>query len=126
MNKNTLSKAKALRRNMTTAERKLWSLVRRNRLGFHFRRQAPLGPFILDFYCPAAKLVVELDGTHHDLSEEKDYDKLREEHLKVPGLKIIRFKNDQILRNASGVLAEIQAQIESSTACKKKDSPDGD
>jgi|SRR3989304_1753683 len=125
MNKNTLAKAKALRKNMTTAERKLWSLVRRNQLGVHFRRQALLGPFILDFYCPAAKLVVELDGPVHDLREEKEYDKLREEHLKVRGLKVIRFNNEQILSNFSSVLAEIQAHIECSDSSKKKDSPDG-
>jgi very-short-patch-repair endonuclease len=126
MNKNMLAKAKALRKNMTTAERKLWSLVRRNQLGVHFRRQAPLGPFIVDFYCPAAKLVVELDGSHHDFREEKDYDKLREEHLKAAGLKVVRFKNHQILRDVANVLAEIQAQIKSSTACEKKDGPHGD
>jgi very-short-patch-repair endonuclease len=125
MHKTSLERAKALRKHMTTAERKLWSLVRRNQLGFHFRRQAPLGPFIVDFYCPAAKLVLEPDGIHHDLSDEKDYDKLREEHLKARGLKVVRFKNNEILRNVANVLAEIQAQIESSTACKNKDNPHG-
>ncbi len=110
---------------MTTAERKLWSLVRRNQLGLHFRRQAPLGSFIVDFYCPAAKLVLELDGIHHDLSDEKDYDRLREEHLKARGVKVIRFKNNEILMSTSSVLAEIQEQIESSTTCKIKDNPSG-
>ncbi|MGA9364763.1 MAG: DUF559 domain-containing protein [Bacteroidota bacterium] len=125
MNKTTLERAKALRKNMTTAERKLWSLVRRNQLGLHFRRQAPLGSFIVDFYCPAAKLVLELDGIHHDLSDEKDYDRLREEHLKARGVKVIRFKNNEILMSTSSVLAEIQEQIESSTTCKIKDNPSG-
>jgi very-short-patch-repair endonuclease len=125
MDKTTLERAKALRKNMTTAERKLWSLVRRNQLGFHFGRQAPLGPFIVDFYCPAAKLAVELDGIHHDLSDENDYDKVREEYLKARGLKVVRFKNNEILRNVTNVLAEIQPQIASSTAYKNKDNPHG-
>jgi very-short-patch-repair endonuclease len=125
MNNNTLAKAKALRKNMTAAERKLWSLVRRNQLGVHFRRQAPLGPFILDFYCPAAKLVVELDGPVHDLREEKEYDKVREDHLNVRGLRVIRFNNEQILSDFSSVLEEIRTHIESCDSSKKKDSPDG-
>jgi len=94
-------------------------------LGFHFGRQAPLGPFIVDFYCPAAKLAVELDGIHHDLSDENDYDKVREEYLKARGLKVVRFKNNEILRNVTNVLAEIQPQIASSTAYKNKDNPHG-
>jgi very-short-patch-repair endonuclease len=108
---------------MTAAERKLWSLVRRNQLGFHFRRQAPLGPFIVDFYCPAARLVIELDGIHHDLRDERDYDKLREEDLKARGLKVVRFKNNQILSDVANVVAEIQAHIERSTVSKEEDSP---
>ena len=62
----TQKRAKVLRRNLTQPEQTLWALLRRNGLGLHFRRQHALGPYILDFYCAAAKLCVEVDGPAHE------------------------------------------------------------
>ena len=85
----------------------------------------PLGTFHCRFLLSHCQLVVELDGTHHDLKEEKGYDNLREEHLKARGVKVIRFKNNEVLMNTSSVLVEIQKQIKSSITSKIRDNPSG-
>jgi len=91
---------------MTPAEQKLWQHLRANRLeGHHFRRQQVLGPFIADFYCHQAKLVVEVDGSVHNLQE--NYDHFRDEQMQEMGLHVIRFSNVQVDRDIEQVLAMI-------------------
>jgi very-short-patch-repair endonuclease len=91
---------------MTAAEAKLWAALPRRQLGgLRFRAQHAVGPFILDFYCPARKLVVEVDGPSHDSREEDD--RLRSEHLAAYGYRVIRFSNDEVLRQLDSVLARI-------------------
>lgn len=68
---SSIAKARALRHTMTEAEKKFWPLVRNNRLGVKFRRQVPIGPYIIDFFCFSAKLAVELDGGQHYTTEGK-------------------------------------------------------
>jgi very-short-patch-repair endonuclease len=104
----SVAKARALRRTMTDAEKKLWSLVRNNRLGVKFRRQVPFGPYIVDFFCFSAKLVVELDGSQHYTAEGKEYDFHRDEFLKTQGLKVLRFSNREFLTNQDGVINVIK------------------
>jgi very-short-patch-repair endonuclease len=102
-----LERAKELRRNMTPAERRLWQRVRANRLdGFHFRRQQIIDGFIVDFYCHAAGLVVEVDGSIHD--ERTEYDAERDRILRARGLRMLRFRNKEIMRNLEGVLERIR------------------
>ena len=99
--------AKRLRQNMTPAEITLWSALKGKKLdGSKFRRQHPVGNFILDFYCPAYKLVIEVDGEIHNYQTERD--RARTSKLEDYGHKVIRFSNEQVLNDLPGVLAEIR------------------
>ena len=86
--------ARRLRANATEAERKLWSLLRRKRIaGLRFRRQHPVGPYIADFYCAAAKLIIELDGSQHCEPSNLAYDAARTKWLERHGYCVLRFNN---------------------------------
>lgn len=97
---------------MADAERKLWRLLRHNQLGVHFRRQVPLGPYILDFFCFEAKLVVELDGSQHYRKNGLSSDSKREAYLKKQGLTVLRFNNIELLTNPTGVLQSIYEHLQ--------------
>lgn len=97
--KAKLERAKELRREMTPAEKLLWQEVRANKLGVRFRRQQVIQGFIVDFYCHQAGLVIEVDGDVHDLQKEED--ERREKVLSEMGLRIVRFQNDEVVRDAS-------------------------
>lgn len=102
-----------LRRNQTDAERAFWSRVRNKQFfGMRFFRQYSIGPYILDFYCPALKLAVELDGGQHNQTEAREYDTARSEFLNTHGIEVIRFWNDEILREIEGVLARLGLKVE--------------
>ncbi|MBA4064782.1 MAG: hypothetical protein C0501_13925 [Isosphaera sp.] len=95
--------ARAMRKDPTPAERILWRLVRHRRLaGYRFRRQHPFGPYVLDFYCPVATLVVELDGDTHTGREERD--KTRDDFLSAHGLFTLRVTNDTLFEDEDAVL----------------------
>ena len=100
-------RAKLLRRTMTRPERTLWSLLRRNEQGWHFRRQHPIGPFILDFYCAAAKLAVEVDGAVHAQAEQAAHDGRRSAWLGHKGIRVIRIKALDVRDELDGVLEYI-------------------
>jgi very-short-patch-repair endonuclease len=100
--------ARQLRRSMTPAETLLWKALRRSQLaGLHFRRQQIIDGFIVDFYCHAARLVIELDGPIHD--GRKDYDAERDRILSVRSLAILRIPNDRVLGQLAMVLNEINS-----------------
>jgi very-short-patch-repair endonuclease len=102
------SRAKELRRNSTDAENALWRLLRDRRLlGIKFRRQHPLGPFILDFYCFDHRLAVEADGDHHADEDVLAYDERRTRYLLDEGITVLRFSNREILTERDGVLSII-------------------
>ncbi len=102
--------ARALRKHLTPAEELLWRHLRGSRLqGAKFRRQVPFDRFVVDFYCHAAKLVVEIDGVQHDWHAE--YDAERTETLEKLGLRIIRFANAEIRNDLESVLARISAEL---------------
>jgi very-short-patch-repair endonuclease len=106
-----LERVRELRREMTPAERRLWSRLRGRRLGgFKFKRQEWVGPFIADFYCREARLVVEVDGTQH--ADRDDYDRARSAYLKREGFRVGRFWNNQVMEELEGVLAAILAILE--------------
>ena len=91
-----LSLAKQLRREMTPAERRLWAAIRRNAIdGFHFRRQQVIEGYVVDFYCAAAKLVIELDGGVHQ--EQWKYDQSRDKTITRAGVRVLRIPNEGIL-----------------------------
>lgn len=99
-------RARELRHHMTPAEKVLWEALRTNRLqGLHFRRQQIIDGFIVDFYCHAARLVVEVDGDIHQ--QQPDYDQDRDRILAARGLRILRFKDSEILQDLERVLAQI-------------------
>lgn len=100
--------AKRLRRDMTDAERALWQAVRAHRLaGLQFRRQAPIGPYIVDFFCAEKGLIVELDGGQHGTDQAMHADTERTEWLAAHGYCLIRFWNHDVLTNLDGVLSAI-------------------
>ena len=103
-----LSFARELRRNQIDAENLLWSIVRGRRLGnFKFRRQHPLGRYILDFYCHDAKLSIELDGGQHNTSEGRRYDETRTQEIASQGIRELRFWNYEVLQETESVLEAI-------------------
>ena len=110
----TEERSKDLRRAMSQPERTLWAMLRRNQLGLHFRRQHPLGPYILDFYCAAAKLCVEVDGLVHEGCESRD--EYRTRRLAEDGVRVIRFTAEDVERRPAWVVGEIKAAAAPSTA----------
>jgi len=103
------SRAKHLRENMTDTEIKLWEELKNKKLlGHKFRRQHPISNYIVDFYCHKLKLVIEVDGGYHNNLEQLELDKARTEILEFQDLKIIRFSNEEIFKNLSGVINEIK------------------
>ncbi|MGV3724757.1 MAG: endonuclease domain-containing protein [Actinomycetota bacterium] len=105
--------ARDLRRRQTPAEAALWERLRANRLrGRKFRRQHPVGVFVLDFFCDAARLVIELDGGIHLESEQRLRDVERQLVLETLGLTVLRFRNEEVLHNVDGVLARTEAHLD--------------
>ena len=102
------SRRRDLRASLTPAESLLWHHLQRSKLqGRKFRRQHSVGPFVLDFYCPSERLAVELDGTTHDHRVEVRRDVLRTTYLAATGVRVIRFENQDVVRDPDGVLASI-------------------
>lgn len=107
-NKNLKQLSRDLRNNMTDAEKRLWSKLRAKQiLGLQFYRQKPLLNFIVDFYCPAANLVIECDGGQHFTDEGLEADRVRDEVLAELGLVVLRFSNWQVLTEIDGVVEQI-------------------
>ena len=105
-----ISKARRLRKDSTEAEKLLWRHLRNHQLhGYQFRRQEPIGKYIVDFLCYRRRLAVELDGGQHQ--EQADYDNERTRWLKSRGFKVIRFWNDDVLKETDGVLEAISIAL---------------
>jgi very-short-patch-repair endonuclease len=106
----TTARARSLRRRMTDAERRLWSKLRLRQIeGFRFRRQAPVGPYIVDFICLETKLIIEVDGGQH--AAEKDKDDERTAWLEAEGYRVVRFWNNDVLSNTEGVVRMIYSAL---------------
>jgi very-short-patch-repair endonuclease len=104
--------ARELRANATECERRLWALLRRKQfLTTRFRRQQPIGPYIADFYCSAAKLIVELDGSQHGADEKVAYDARRTAWLEQQGYLVLRFSNEEFLKHREAVLEGIERAV---------------
>jgi very-short-patch-repair endonuclease len=105
--------ARRLRQSMTPAESALWFELRRTKLdGSHFRRQSPIGPFIVDFACRSAKLVVEIDGNAHDSLGACEKDLQRDSWFTERGFEVLRFTNAEVLANVKRVAQVIAAAAE--------------
>jgi very-short-patch-repair endonuclease len=93
---------------MTDAETRLWSVVRMKQLkGFQFYRQRIIGSYIVDFFCPKAKLVIEVDGSQHYESEALEADRKRDKYMKTRGFKVLRYNDIEVLKNIEGVAESI-------------------
>jgi len=109
------ARSRALRRNQTDAEARLWHHLRDRRLaGCKFRRQVPLGPYFADFACAEKCLIIELDGGQH--AELAARDAQRSAYLQQRGFTVLRFWNDQVLRETDAVLEEILRHLDGETA----------
>ena len=105
--------AKRLRKEQTDAERKLWSKLRNRRLsGYKFKRQVPKGPYVVDFYCADARLVVELDGGQHTEESAVRHDAERTRYLQQSGFRVLRFWNIEIFENLDGVVQTIWSKLQ--------------
>jgi very-short-patch-repair endonuclease len=90
----SVERARSLRKNETASEKRIWRGLRLlRREGLHFRRQPQIGPYYPDFACHRAKLIIELDGSHHDMPDQKDYDAERTKFLESVGYRVMRFWN---------------------------------
>ncbi len=101
-----------LRKQMTEAESLLWSKIKNKKLiNYKFRRQYGIGPFIVDFYCPKLKLVIEIDGGQHNQLENIEYDNSRTEYFKSMNILVIRYWNNEVLSSIEGVYDDILNKI---------------
>ena len=106
-------KRRRLRNNAPAAETVLWSRLRRKHVhGYKFRRQYSVGPYVIDFYCPALKLAVEIDGDSHFVADAVTQDKQRQDYIESFGVQFLRFTNEQVYRNLDHVLETIAAKAQ--------------
>ena len=105
---HTRQNARRMRKAMTDAELKLWNELRAHRLmGLGFRRQLPVAGYIADFACPEHKVIVEVDGSQHAIGDAAEYDALRTQQLEQDGWTVLRFWNDDVLRDMDNVCEHI-------------------
>ena len=107
-----LARARELRHPLTPAEQKLWQRVRNNQLGPKIRRQHPIWRFIADFYCAPAKLVIEVDGDTHAVSDQAEYDLARTAWLEARGYHVVRFDNGDVHNHLDDMLNSINAAFQ--------------
>ena len=104
--------AKRLRANAIPHERALWRALKELPIdGTHFRRQAPIGPYVVDFFCPARRLIIELDGGHHNDDETAKRDRERQLWLEREGYRVVRFWNSEIIGDLTAVLERIYVEL---------------
>ena len=109
---STFQKAQLLRATMTSSESLLWDELKGNKLlGYKFRRQHPIGNYIVDFYVHKLKLVIEVDGKYHEKMEQINRDKDRTAFLEFNGLKVIRFTNEEVENSIENIIEKIKAEI---------------
>ncbi len=104
--------SRRLRKNMTDTEKLLWAKIRSKQMkGFQFYRQKPIGNFIVDFYCPKAKLVIELDGGQHYCENGKAKDSQRDEYMESIGLRVLRFSDREVFESLRAVIEKIWSYL---------------
>lgn len=104
--------SRTLRKTMTDTEIYLWSKIKGKQIkNTQFYRQKPIGNYIADFYCPKAKIVIEIDGSQHYEKEGIEKDRMRDEYFENLGLKVLRFTNIDVFKNINGVLERIYEEI---------------
>ncbi|HLX13303.1 MAG TPA: endonuclease domain-containing protein [Bacteroidota bacterium] len=112
-NKALLGRRRELRKNSTPAERILWLHLKDCKMEkVKFRRQHSIGSYVVDFYCPSCRLVIELDGSSHDGATQQEYDAIRSSEIEVDNVKILRFSNEAVLKHTEDVLLEIRKYVQ--------------
>lgn len=104
---DTVIQARELRRTMTLPEGLLWQALRTRPGGFKFRRQHPFPPYVLDFYCPTSRLVIEVDGSAHNMGDRPERDTRRDTWLREQGLRVIRFDAADVMSDTNSVILAI-------------------
>jgi very-short-patch-repair endonuclease len=121
---STRGRARALRADTTDAERVLWFSLRTLKdRGFHFRRQMPIDPYIADFACKSARLIVELDGSQHGETSARVYDEVRTRFLGGRGYRVLRFWNEEVFSNRDGVIDAILRALVPTRSSLRSDRP---
>ena len=98
---------------MPEPEKKVWALLRNQRMGVKFRRQHGIGHYIADFYCSELKLVIEIDGESHHSEAAQQYDQQRDDYMQALGIKTIRFNNNEVMQNIEGLHEYLQQYLNS-------------
>jgi very-short-patch-repair endonuclease len=106
-----LGRARDERRQLTLAEMILWRSLRDRGIGAKFRRQVPIGPYIGDFVCIHAKVVVELDGPPHEKAEQRLHDARRDQWFRAKGWRVLRFPNDPVIGGSEAIIDEIRRAV---------------
>jgi very-short-patch-repair endonuclease len=120
-----IAAARDLRSHQTRAETLLWDALRNRRLdGCKFRRQYPMGRHILDFVCAERKIVIELDGMHHESADQYRYDQDRTEHLEQYGYRVVRFRNAAVFDDLAGVLERIRSELQRAAELERAENLD--
>jgi len=106
-------RAREMRKNPTPAESIMWDLLLNDEAfdGYRFLRQKPIDQYIVDFYCSKLMLAIEIDGSVHDEIDTHNYDKMRSEKLKKYGIKVIRYRNDDVMNNIDAIRKDLEKQI---------------
>lgn len=104
--------AKRMRHEPTEAEAILWEALSNKKLGYKFRRQHPLGRYIVDFYCHRKRLAIEVDGGYHKDEAQRQYDERRTEHIIASGVRELRFTNEEVINCLQQVLETIKVELE--------------
>lgn len=114
VSRDAIGRGRQLRRNMTDGERRLWSELRqfRRHYGLHVRRQAPIGPYYVDFVIQARRLAIEIDGEHHFTAEGQRRDRIRDGRLRSLGYRIIRINTGELADNFDGCVEEILGALD--------------
>ena len=108
----TVTNARRLRKEMSVPELMLWQAIRRGQLdGLKFRRQHPVGPYVLDFFCPAARLCVEVDGQSHDTEDRQEKDAARDRWLARQGIMTLRIPASHVLSSVDSALSAIRGEL---------------
>jgi len=109
----TVLRAREQRRSPTLPEALLWQALRTRPKGLKFRRQHPLGPYVADFYCAGARLVIEVDGESHSMGDRPAHDARRDEWLRNGGLQVVRFAASDVMRDLQSVVTAILRAVQS-------------
>ena len=109
--KSEKEKRRQLRTNMTYCEKILWTHLRKRQLGVRFLRQYSVDKYVVDFYCPQHKVAIELDGSVHEVPEQKEYDENRQTYLESFGIRFIRITNDELMGNPNKAFAKIEKEL---------------